>query len=282
MNRLEHFQKYQRWYEVGLIALFFLINNSILATSILMEAKRSGERNFQLWEPFVWEYTSAMSTVILLWPLFRFISRYPIVWEKLLRSGFIYFFASIVFSLFHVAIMVALRKVIYFIQGGTYDFGSLGFELLYEYRKDLWSFIFIIAAYHSYLFIIRQLTGEANLVQAGEESVPNNLSDRLLVKKLGKEFIIRVSDIEWMESSGNYVNLHVKGRVYPMRTTLSALVDNIAEKGFCRIHRSHAINLDAIETITPFSSGDSEVKLLSGKVLNMSRRYKDQLKGHLL
>ena len=106
--------------------------------------------------------------------------------------------------------------------------------------------------------------------------------ERLLVKKLGKEFIIKVDDIEWLESSGNYVNLHIKGRIYPMRTTLFDLIAKISTQGFCRIHRSSAINLNQVAHITPLSSGDSEVQLLNGKLLNLSRRYKESFKQRLL
>jgi len=113
-----------------------------------------------------------------------------------------------------------------------------------------------------------------------EESAPQSC-DRLLVKKLGKEFIVKVKDVEWLESSGNYVNLHIKGRIYPTRSTLSSLIAQISDKGFCRIHRSHGVNLDSIDSITPINSGDSEVKLINGKVLNLSRRYKEELKSRL-
>ncbi|NVJ61906.1 MAG: LytTR family transcriptional regulator [Gammaproteobacteria bacterium] len=278
MNRLEHFQTYQKWYLVALITLFFAVNNTILATSTIMEAGRDGDIGFQLWEPFVWEYTSAFSTMLLLFPFIWFMATFPFDWQRPIRCLGIYLVASVVYSLLHVAIMVVLRKLIYLAQGDIYNFGSLSFELVYEYRKDLWSFIFMIAVYYSYLFIVSRLIGEAKIVQSGEESVQNNFSDRLLVKKLGKEFIIRVVEIEWMEASGNYVNLHVKGRVYPMRTTLSSLVEQVEERGFCRIHRSFAINLDFIESISPIGGGDSEVLLLNGKVLTLSRRYKDQFK----
>jgi len=36
-----------------------------------------------------------------------------------------------------------------------------------------------------------------------------------------------------------------------------------------------------VESITPLPSGDSEIKLTTGKVLNLSRRYKEQFKLQL-
>lgn len=282
MNRLQHFHKYKTWYEGAFIVVFFAINSSLLATSVIMEAKRRGsEIAFQLWEPFVWEYTSAISIIMLLPLIARYTLKYPIDWQKIGKTILLYWFASVVYSGLHIGMMVIFRKAIYWTQASTYQLGDLSFELLYEYRKDLWSFIFLVAGIYSYRFIVIRLQGEANLIADGEEPTTQQTCDRLLVKKLGKEFIVKVEDIEWLESSGNYVNLHVKGRIYPTRATLGRLIEQINEKGFCRIHRSHGVNLDAIDSITPLNSGDSEVRLINGKTLNLSRRYKDQLKARL-
>ncbi|UUO24242.1 LytTR family transcriptional regulator [Colwellia sp. M166] len=70
--------------------------------------------------------------------------------------------------------------------------------------------------------------------------------------------------------------------MYPTRATLTQLSEQIEAKGFCRIHRSHAINLNYVESITPLSSGDSEVELTNGKSLNLSRRYKENFKARLV
>jgi hypothetical protein len=282
MIELAHFQKYKLRYEMAILFCYFLVNGTILATSVIMEAQRKGDAlPFQLWEPFVWEYSSAISVWLLFPLLVLCLSRMPFDWLSIKRSLFHYFLASIIFSLCHVFMMVGIREAIYFVMDGNYNFGDVWFELLYEYRKDLWSFISFIALINAYQFILTRLQGEANPVAQSEDENITQSFDRLLVKKLGKEFIIKVEDVEWLESSGNYVNLHIKGRIYPTRATLTNLVEQISSKGFCRIHRSHAINLENIESITPLSSGDSEVKLDTGKVLNLSRRYKESFKGLL-
>jgi hypothetical protein len=218
----------------------------------------------------------------MLFPLLvLLLKRIPFDWLSIKQSLFYYFLASIAFSFCHVTFMIGMREVVYFVMDGNYDFGDIWFELFYEYRKDLWSFIFFIVFINAYQFILSRLQGEANPVAQSEDENISQSFDRLLVKKLGKEFIIKVEDIEWLESAGNYVNLHIKGRIYPTRATLTNLIEQISDKGFCRIHRSHAINLENVESITPLSSGDSEVKLDTGKVLNLSRRYKESFKGQL-
>jgi hypothetical protein len=282
MNKLQHFQKYKFRYEVAAIFCYLLINSVILATSEIMEANRSGEATFQLWEPFVWEFSSAIATMILLPGCIWLLKNHTFDWEKVKTFFAIYLLSSVIFSIAHVVIMVAIRKLVYWSQTLDYNFGNIGVEFLYEFRKDLWSFIFILMFIKGYGFIISRLQGEANPISVGEEENITQRFDRLLVKKLGKEFIVKVEDIEWLESSGNYVNLHIKERIYPTRATLTQLISQIEEQGFCRIHRSHAINLNNIESITPLSSGDSEVKLDNGKVLSLSRRYKDAFKSQLM
>jgi hypothetical protein len=282
MNKIQHYLKYRNWYETTFIICFFLINATILATSVIMEATRAGDQlNYEAWKPFVWEYSSAISMMALIPALSWMLNKFPLNWQQLKRTLLLYLFASLIYSGLHIAGMVAIREVVYWTQSMNYDMGNITFELVYEYRKDLWSFIFFIFFIVSYRFILSRLQGEASLVANGEDEPSTQSCDRILVKKLGKEFIIKVEDIEWLESSGNYVNLHIKGRIYPTRATLGGLVEQIAEKGFCRIHRSHGVNLDSIDSITPLNSGDSEVKLLNGKVLNLSRRYKDELKSRI-
>ena len=278
MITLMHFQRNRTWYATLFLFSYIFINNTINASSDIMEAQRDGELSFLLWEPFVWEYSSAIGTLLLFPALVWLLQTQPFNWQKITRSLLTYLFASIIFSLLHVGIMVAIREFIYTIQDMQYDFGLLWFELLYEYRKDLWGFLSLIVIIKTYQYIVSQLTGEAKPINHEENAQQDLNFDRLLVKKLGKEFIICTDQIDWLESSGNYVNLHIGSRIYPLRTTMTHLISRLEPKGFCRIHRSYAIRLDAIESITPLPSGDSEVKLITGKILNLSRRYKEQFK----
>lgn len=279
MSKLNHFQRFKLAYEIGVICCLFFINSMLLATSTIMEASRDSQvMSFQLWEPFLWETSSAVSALVLFPLIVLAFKRWPIGWHKLLHSISIIMLGSVVFSLLHVFIMVAIREGVYWLMGANYDFGDVWFELLYEYRKDLWSFIGFVIFIQGYDFIFSRLQGEANPVTEGEDDPDVKTFERLLVKKLGKEFIVNVKDVEWLESSGNYVNLHSKGRIYPMRVTLTKLISHIAAHGFCRVHRSAAVNMSYIESISPTGNGDSEIALLSGKRLNLSRRYKEHFK----
>ena len=95
-----------------------------------------------------------------------------------------------------------------------------------------------------------------------------------MIKKNGHEFLINKQDINWLASSGNYVNLHIDDKVYPMRTTLTSFLDENAYLPFARVHRSFAVNLNDVESVKVGDSGDGVITLKNGHTVKMSRRYK--------
>jgi DNA-binding LytR/AlgR family response regulator len=113
-------------------------------------------------------------------------------------------------------------------------------------------------------------------VEEGQKANQNNDApkDLLLVKKLGKEFLIKKQDIAWAASSGNYVNLYINDEVFPMRTTLTAFLSDNKHLPIERVHRSFAVNLTQIDNIELQESGDGIITLKSGNTVKMSRRYR--------
>jgi len=94
---------------------------------------------------------------------------------------------------------------------------------------------------------------------------------------LGREFLIQTNDIEWIEASGNYANLHIKDSVYPMRITMDKL-EKLLPSNFTRIHRSTIVNLEQIQEIQALDTGDYEVRLHNQMKLTLSRRYRENFK----
>jgi DNA-binding LytR/AlgR family response regulator len=139
----------------------------------------------------------------------------------------------------------------------------------------------LIIVIYAYRFIISRLRGEASVISVGENSLELHRPERFLVRKIGKEFIIRVKDIDWIEAAGNYMNLNLDSRSYPLRETMAGLESKLDPTQFVRIHRSTMVNLNKVASINPLDSGDYEVTLSYGKVLRLSRRYRDNLKQQL-
>lgn len=293
LNSFARFDRHPLVYTYALIACYLFANNSINASSVWMEHTRDGLANIQLWEPYVWEFSSALAVMIILPFVFALFKRVPLTFNQIGRQVLIHILATLVFSALHVGLMVAMREAVYWYMGSSYEFAPWLREFWYEYRKDAWGYLFWLVNYHVALALYRRLKGEASLVVQTNtsEKTDNNLDksignysksetpEFLLVKKLDKEFLVKVSEIEWLESAGNYVNLHKSGRIYPLRGTLSETVARLAPAGFSRIHRSYGVNLHCIDCIQYQNSGDGEVTLSSGTTLGISRRYKEQFKN---
>jgi two-component system LytT family response regulator len=58
---------------------------------------------------------------------------------------------------------------------------------------------------------------------------------------------------------------------------LQDLLTQLGEQRFARIHKSAAVNICAIGSLTPLFKGDYELALRNGRTLRLSRRYKDAL-----
>lgn len=273
-----HLLAHQRGWAIGLLLGWALLNTLLLATTEIMEARRVGH-SLGFWEPLVWETSSILMILLCVWPIVRL--RDTLQQRCNLPTQLaIHTLLSFVFSVIHVSGMVGLRELAYQGMGYDYHFGNLIYEFLYEYRKDAMTYVIILLVTGSYRFIVHRLQGEASYMNTSETS-SEPLSDRLLIKKLGKEFLIAVADIAWIEAAGNYANLHVKGSVYPMRITMAALEQQLPTDQFRRVHRSSIVNINSVNHIQPNDSGDYTLHLHSGQSLVLSRRYRDGFKSSL-
>lgn len=101
--------------------------------------------------------------------------------------------------------------------------------------------------------------------------------ERILVKNSQKIIFVDVSRIEWIESSGNYIKLHLPDTTHMIRSSLKNLQSKLNPLHFVRIHRSYIVNIKKVKEIEPWFSGDSKIILMNGKTLKMSRNYKENL-----
>jgi len=280
-QRIEKFLQHKTLWAALLLISWMIINTIILATSKLMEYQREG-KDLSLWEPLSWEISSNL-IVLLLIPIGIFIHDHWFAKYNLKVRIAMHALATLPFSIAHVAAMVVIRLVWYRFMDSHYHFGDLVTEFFYEYRKDVHAYITLALVISGYRFIVCRLQGEASYLangEASEQKEPLQRPERLLIKKLGREFLIQVSDIEWVEASGNYANLHVKNHVYPMRITMDKL-EKLLPSNFVRIHRSSIVNLEQIAEIQALDSGDYQINLANSKELVLSRRYREKFKDLL-
>jgi two-component system, LytTR family, response regulator len=103
---------------------------------------------------------------------------------------------------------------------------------------------------------------------------------RLLAKRDGRLIVLKVAEVDWIESSANYAALHVGKEAFLVRETMQSLEGRLDPNQFLRIHRSTIVNLDRVQEIEPYFHGDYIVRLADGQRLTLSRTYRDRLQKH--
>ena len=277
---LDRYLRHRHWWETALWALFgvfTVVANSVVATIDLEGSSHS----FDWREPWIWEFSSVVMLLALIPAQLAFERRFPIRLDTWRRALPWHLAATVPYSLAHVFGMVALRHLAYATLGDRYDFGNWPRELMYEYLKDVRTYVFLLSFVYLYRLILLRLQGEARLLTVPDTGPPLEAverPERFLVRKLGAEFLVAARDIEWLEAAENYVNLHVRGRVYPLRSTMAAIQARLDPERFVRVHRSHIVNLDSLARIEPLESGDARVVLKDGTQVPCSRRYRQALR----
>ena len=277
----ERYLAHRRPFEIGYWLVTICLSAAGGSYATWADHRRNG-LPIDWWQPVLWSWSSALMLLALVPAVLWFTRRWPLHLDTWRRNLGWYLPASMAWSLLHVGGMVALRKLVYASQGSSYDFGHWPAELLYEYSKDARTFIGIVLLIHGYRLLVRLMQGEASLLgvpDSGPPLDPVDRPERFLVRKLGREFLIATADIERLQACGNYVNLLVAGREYPLRSTLAALEARLDPARFARIHRSYVVNLDRVASIEPLESGDARVHLDDGTALPCSRRYRNALRA---
>jgi two-component system LytT family response regulator len=89
--------------------------------------------------------------------------------------------------------------------------------------------------------------------------------------------LVKVGDIDWIESSANYAHLHAHSESYVVRMTMGELERRLDPTRFARIHRSTIVQIDRIAEIVAAWHGDFDVTLHDGTVLRLTRNYRDRV-----
>ena len=277
---LDRYLPYRRLFEVGFWVVSFLFAATVNSVIVWLDVERV-DLQFAPWEPVVWEWSSNLVLLALVPAVIAFERRVPLQFGLLRRNLPRHALAAVLFSVLHVLAMVAFRKAAYLAMGSRYDFGDWPRELGYEFLKDSQTYAGMLTTVLVYRLLLLRMQGEARLLEAPDEGPPVEpleRPERFLVRKLGKEFLVAARDIEWLQASGNYVNLHVRGRDYPLRTTMAALEPRLDPARFIRVHRSYMVNLDCLAQIEPLESGDARLLMRDGTQLPCSRRYRAALR----
>jgi two-component system LytT family response regulator len=88
--------------------------------------------------------------------------------------------------------------------------------------------------------------------------------------------------VDWFETEGNYMRLHVGRASHLIRTTAAELELQLDPREFVRIHRRYLVNLERVVEVQPWFAGDAVVVLRDGTKLRLSRTHREQFHARLL
>lgn len=247
------------------IAVFLILMNTSNTFSAVSDASRQG-RVVPFWHFALWEASSAFGALAAC-PVVGYAIKVArpgqVAWRKALS---VHFAASIIYSLVHVGLMVALRFGVHAFAGETYRFQPS--ELLYEYRKDAVAYLIFAAVFWYFSGVVRR--------ESKAHPEVTNPADSEIAIPQGAGFVrVPAAMILTVKSAGNYVEYELSdSRVLLVRAAMRKTAEELRSFGFVRTHRSWLVNRYAVSEVMAREGGDHEIRLKDGRVIPIARRYR--------
>src|SRR4029079_19225000 len=92
---------------------------------------------------------------------------------------------------------------------------------------------------------------------------------------------VRTAAVDWWETGGNYIRLHVGGTSHLIRMTAASIEPQLDPRSFIRMHPRYRVNVDRIVEVQRWFAGDAIIVLRNGAKLRLSRTYRERLHTRL-
>jgi DNA-binding LytR/AlgR family response regulator len=140
--------------------------------------------------------------------------------------------------------------------------------------------MFVILTFTGLAHGARSFTGRERIVAAAAAASPASIAS-VRVKTAGRQIEVALSDVDWIETQGNYLALHTGTAVHLLRETSLRFEAKLDPAAFVRVHRRTLVALDRVLEINPLGNGDASLVLRGGVSLRVSRSYRDKLREAL-
>ncbi|MCF6351720.1 MAG: response regulator [Cyclobacteriaceae bacterium] len=107
------------------------------------------------------------------------------------------------------------------------------------------------------------------------------LQDQVFVKDGDKCWFVKLENVRYFESDGNYIKVFFDNVKPMIHKSLNALDEKLNDRDFFRASRKHIINLSWVEDIETWFNGGLMVKLRGGDKLEVSRRQAAKFKERM-
>jgi hypothetical protein len=195
--------------------------------------------------------------------------RFPVTGSRTLRHATFHLAAAVVLSV--LLILISCVLVAWGLQHQWLpDLADLSSNLVSNGLLLVYALCALSALAHAIHFFPRRTT-----VSRHQAKSPH--LDRITVKQRGRISVIHLIAVDWIETQGNYLALHVGTSVHLIRETSTAFEAKIDPALFVRIHRRAIVAIQRIKDLQPIANGDALLRLIDGQELNVSRRHRKVL-----
>ena len=118
---------------------------------------------------------------------------------------------------------------------------------------------------------IQKLKATQNTESLSQVSPPPTSAETLLIKADKKQFVIKLSDIQYIESIKDYVIVHTLQQNLISYQTMQQVINALPATDFLRIHRSFIINL------THLKAFNNSYVFVADNEIPIGRTYKDEV-----
>ncbi len=109
----------------------------------------------------------------------------------------------------------------------------------------------------------------------------DGFASRFTVQTGPRIHIVIAEDVQWIGAAGDYVELHVNGRSFLLRETMTSLEQRLDPAKFIRIHRSRIVQARVIVELRSIENREFMVRLSDDSEHRSSRTYSDRIERWL-
>lgn len=101
-------------------------------------------------------------------------------------------------------------------------------------------------------------------------------NDSIFIKEKHRFTKITIADIKWLQASNNYVEIHLEGKKYLVRSSLKSFIAKLNHPDFFKVHKSYVVNINHIANIQPTSItiNNQEIPLAPNYAATLLKRLK--------
>ena len=100
---------------------------------------------------------------------------------------------------------------------------------------------------------------------------------RIAVKKQERIHFVKASDINWIRSQNNYIEIHTAKEKFLLRETMKGIEKKLNPEEFVRIRRSTIVRIESIREMQTLFKSEFAIVLNDGTEHTSSRRYRKNL-----